>query len=318
MSLKLRSTIIEFLSSNIEERYTARQIAEWIYEEYPEECEKKKNRSNSITNDIDLVQQIVREISAQNAALQTLHAEFKTTEERPRKYYWTNRSDQSVIDLAESTSTKTTPVTNVVLPKEYEIYPLLSEYLWIEFSIYSKRIDEKKSSNKHGTKGNQWLYPDLVGMEDLTANWHENIKRVVKEYADKKARLWSFEVKVLLNRSNLREAFYQTVSNSSWANFGYLVACEVEGADTMIELRILCSLHGIGLIKVDSENPAESQILVPARERQDVDWAICSRITKENKDFSKFVELVRQFYLTGDPRQNEWDLPDDPSDDLIP
>ena len=311
MSLNLRKTVITFLSSNIEERYTAREIAEWIFSKYPKECEEKKNRSKSITNDIDLVQQIVREISSQNAELQKRYTKFKTTEERPKKYYWTNRSDQAEIALAESIRTKNTSVSKVVHLAETKLYPLLSEFLWSEFEIYSKRIDEKKSSNKQGKKGNKWLYPDLVGMEDLTASWHDEVKSVVKEYADKKTRLWSFEVKVLLNRSNLREAFFQTVSNSSWANMGYLVACEIEGADTMIELRMLSSLHGIGLIKLNPENPAESQILVPAKEKQEVDWTVSSRLTQENKDFLQFMKLVRQFHLTDDPRRNDWDLPDD-------
>lgn len=311
MTLNLRNNVIKFLSSNIEKRYTARQIAEWIYKEYPDECEEKKIRSNSINDDTELVQQIVREISSQNAELQTRYTEFKTTEERPRKYYWTSRSDQAEIKLAESTRAKNTPVSKVALPAETKLYPLLSEFLWSEFGIYPKRIDEKKSSNKQGKKGNKWLYPDLVGMEDLTASWHDEVKSVVKEYADNKTRLWSFEVKVLLNRSNLREAFFQAVSNSSWANMGYLVACEIEGSGTMIELRMLSSLHGIGLIKLNPENPAESQILVPARERQDVDWAVSSRLTQENKDFLQFMKLVRQFHLTDDPRRNDWDLPDD-------
>jgi hypothetical protein len=35
------------------------------------------------------------------------------------------------------------------------------------------------------------------------------------------------------NRSNVRECFFQAVSNSSWANFGYLVAAEIEGQDTL-------------------------------------------------------------------------------------
>jgi hypothetical protein len=52
-------------------------------------------------------------------------------------------------------------------------------------------------------------------MEDLTADWHQEVKGVVKEYADKKTKLWSSEVKMLLNRSNVREAFFQAVSNSS-------------------------------------------------------------------------------------------------------
>lgn len=90
-----------------------------------------------------------------------------------------------------------------------------------------------------------WFYPDLVGMEDLSGDWHREIKDCVQKYADKKTKLWLFEVKILINRSNLRKVFFQAVSNSSWANFRYLVASEIERADTLKELRMLASLHGI-------------------------------------------------------------------------
>jgi hypothetical protein len=83
-------------------------------------------------------------------------------------------------------------------------------------------------------------------MEDLTADWHQEIKQVVKEYADQKTKLWSFEVKLLLNRSNLRECFFQAVSNSSWSNLGYIAAAEVEGLDTMKELRMLFAFEEPG------------------------------------------------------------------------
>lgn len=136
-----------------------------------------------------------------------------------------------------------------------------------------------------------------------------DIRSLYEVYADKKTKLWSFEVKKLLNRSNVREAFFQAVSNSSWANFGYLVVADIEGTDTLKELRMLFSLHGIGLIQIDTENPSESQILIPARERGDVDWATCNRLTDENKDFLSFVKLVRQFHQTSDPRKKDWDLP---------
>lgn len=170
------------------------------------------------------------------------------------------------------------------------------------------RIDERKSSNKKEPQGNKWLYPDVVGMEDLTADWHQEVKNLVKEYPDRKAKLWSFEVKLLLNRSNVREAFFQAVSNSSWANYGYLAVARIGDADTLKELRMLFALHGIGLIQLDVENPAESQILVPARERFEVDWATCNRLAQENKDFMRFIRLVRQFHQTGDPHLG-WDLP---------
>lgn len=78
----------------------------------------------------------------------------------------------------------------------------------------------------------------------------------------------------------------------------------------MKELRLLFSLHGIGLIQIDSENPAESQILIPARERLEVDRATCNRLTQENKDLLQFVKLVQPFHQTGDPRPRDWGIPE--------
>ena len=144
-------------------------------------------------------------------------------------------------------------------------------------------------------------------MEDLSDQWHIQIKDCVTQYSDKKTKLWSFEVKILINRSNVREAFFQAVSNSSWANFGYLVASEIEGTDTLKELRILTSLHGIGFIKLEAENPSESQIIIPAKERFEVDWNTANRLTEENKDFLEYIKLIRQFYQTGDIRSDDWD-----------
>jgi hypothetical protein len=91
---------------------------------------------------------------------------------------------------------------------------LLASYLCAEFEEYSKRIDEKRSSNKRGPNGKRWLYPDLVGMEDLGADWHQGVKDCVNQYSDKRTKLWSFEVKLLINRSNVQECFFQSVSNS--------------------------------------------------------------------------------------------------------
>ena len=310
MSLNLRNTVHKFLMERPEQKFTARQISNWILEEYPVECEQKKKSSIYIRTDADLITQLVSEIGSQRPTIQKRHPGVKTTEGRPRQFYWTRKTDEAEVTEAETPNAEDRTSAAGASRKESDLYPSLSEYLWSDLRIYSRRIDEKKSSNKHGPRGNKWLYPDLVGMEDLTSDWHQEIKGVVKEYADKKTKLWSFEVKKLLNRSNVREAFFQTVSNSSWANFGYLVAEQVEGVETLKELRMLFSLHGIGIIKIDPENPAESQILIPARERLGVDWATCNRLAQENKDFLQFIKLVRQFHQTGDPRPKDWDLPD--------
>lgn len=152
------------------------------------------------------------------------------------------------------------------------------------------------------------LYPDMVGMEDFGADWAEAVKKCVREYGDKRARLWSFEVKILLNRSNVREAWFQSVSNSSWANLGYLVASQID-SDVIKELRMLSAAHGIGVIRLDKENPAESEILIPAKEKFEIDWDTCNRLVEENRDFKSFIDLVRHFHQTGDLKDNDWGIP---------
>lgn len=312
MALHLTNTIVEFLQQNSERKYTAREIANWIFETYPNECRQKQKRSKAtvypLDNDTALLQQIVAEIGSQRPRLQKRHPKVKTTEGRPRKYYFTESTDSAEVDRAESYISSLDTKANRYVVNEQDLYPILSEFLWSDLNLYSKRIDEKKSSNSKGKGGNKWLYPDLVGAEDLSSDWYFEIKECVKHYSDKKTKLWSFEVKILINRSNVREAFFQTVSNSSWANFGYLVASEIEGDDTLKELRILSSLHGIGFIRLDAENPSESQILIPAKERNTIDWDTANRLTKENKDFLQYIKLIRQFYQTGEIRLVDWNM----------
>ena len=312
MALNLAKAVLDCLKARPEEKLTARQIAEWIFGTYRTECQEKKSNSQGgyIKTDGDLVQQLVAEIGSRRPSLQKRHPELTTTEGRPRKYYYTEKSDVAEVAAAESTATSTTVSTDGKTLGEHAMYPLLSLYLWEEFGVYSKRIDEKRSSNKRGPNGNRWLYPDVVGMEDLGAEWHQEVRDCVNQYSDKRTKLWSFEAKLLINRSNVRECFFQAVSNSSWANFGYLVAAEIEGQDTLKELRMLFAAHGIGLIKLDADNPAESQVLIPARERDEIDWDMANRLATENRDFLDYVKLVKQFYQTGEARLADWDVPE--------
>lgn len=69
--------------------------------------------------------------------------------------------------------------------------------------------------------------PDWVGMEVLNEKWSLLIKDCAKYYAWKQTRLWSFEAKKIINRSNLRESFFQALSNSSCAHYGYVVAADL-------------------------------------------------------------------------------------------
>ena len=97
MALNLAKAVIGYLKERPEEKFTARQVAEWIFATYPDECQEKRanSRGDYIKSDADLVQQLVAEISSQRPRMQTKHPELKTTEGRPRRYYYSERSDSA-------------------------------------------------------------------------------------------------------------------------------------------------------------------------------------------------------------------------------
>ncbi|MFA5593227.1 MAG: hypothetical protein WC989_07935 [Micavibrio sp.] len=92
MALNLCEKVKEFLESNPVQRFTAREIATWVFETYPEQCRKKQTRSTATVNPIDndhaLLQQLVSEIDSQRPRLQKRYPQIKTTEGRSRKYYY--------------------------------------------------------------------------------------------------------------------------------------------------------------------------------------------------------------------------------------
>lgn len=311
MLLNLSKVVLDFLQDHPEEKFTAREIAEWIFATYPSECKEKRNRSKATVLPIDsdkaLVQQIVAEIASQRPLLESRNKQLKTTEGRPRRYYFSSKSDEAEVTATENEH-KLTPDENDTYT-EHELYTMLSEFLWRDSSVFSKRINDKRARNSRGPGGNHWLFPDLIGFEDLGREWSLEIRQCVQQISDRKTKFWSFEVKKLINRSNVREAYFQAVSNSSWANIGYLVTAEIQNAEK--ELRILAGLHGIGVIKLDIESPADSEFIIPARERPDVDWNAANRLAEENPDFMNCIKLVRQFYQTGEIRESDWDIPKD-------
>ncbi len=294
--MKLKDKTLECLRNAPNERLTARQIAEWIVKRYPQESNRKLSDSIALETATDLLTQIAAEI---NGIREYLPKTVKTTDTRPREFYYTLLTDEEESDAVNERATD-----NYL---EHDLYRPLAEYLKIELNTYSLRIDEKRSKNSNGLGANHWLYPDLVGMETLTGGWHREVLDCVKEYGDVKKKLWSFEVKKLVNRANVREYYFQAVSNSSWANFGYLVAAEISGEQTLKELRILAGLHGIGVIVLDRENPSESYIAIPAQEKATVDWHTINRIAVENTDFRQYIAEVRKFYQTGETTETNWD-----------
>ena len=209
MALNLPHKIKGFLAERPLQKFAAREIAKWIFANFRDECEKKMAASDVINTKADLMQQIVAEIGSQRPTMQKHNPQIRTTEGRPRLYYWDATTDQDEVTEVDEADIDVMEASEGSPIKESNLYPLLSNYLWNEYKIYPLRIDEKKSSNTKGPKGNSWLYPDLVGMENLQDGWHQEIKSAAKESLGKRIRLWSFEVKTRLKRSNVRQAFFR-------------------------------------------------------------------------------------------------------------
>lgn len=71
MKLNLRQTVIDFLKARPEERFKARQIAEWIFENLREACEeKRRNSKQDLSSDEALLWQLVAEIGANRPEIQ--------------------------------------------------------------------------------------------------------------------------------------------------------------------------------------------------------------------------------------------------------
>jgi uncharacterized protein len=311
MSFDLRLKVVECLQQNYPHKMTAWQIAKWIFDNHPKECVQKRERSlQSFENDNEFIAQITSEIGAHKGRIQEKNPEIKITSERPRKYFYDKlmQNDEQKLALIHPAQPEIDEkpekkqFSKSIKAKtfcEADLYPLLSEYLHQEYDIYCKRIDETKSSNKGAKGSNHWLYPDMVGLEDLTQEWSRDIKDCAKYYSSNRSNIYSFEVKTVITRSNLRECFFQAVSNSSWANYGFLVAAELMN-DAMRELQILSSLHGIGFILINQEDHLESsQMLLPARYRLEVDWNTANRLHEENKDFQNFIDDINAFNASG-------------------
>ncbi|GAA7865596.1 hypothetical protein HpMS191_02650 [Helicobacter pylori] len=108
----------------------------------------------------------------------------------------------------------------------------------------------------------------------------------------KRHKIFSFELKKEISLSNLKESYFQAVSNSTWANEGYLVVFGIE-VEVLGELRRLNQSFGIGVIKLESEI-SNSEILLPAKERE-IDIPTLNMLIEQSpEDFKPFMEKINK------------------------
>jgi len=111
-------------------------------------------------------------------------------------------------------------------------------------------------------------------------------------------KISSYELKKEINTDyELKKSFFQAVSNSSWANYGYLVAFEI--SDSLDEeMERLNQSFGIGIIKLKA-NPYESKILYQSKYKE-LDFKTLDKLCKINTDFETFIDQAEKLLTASD------------------
>lgn len=189
------------------------------------------------------------------------------------------------------------PVVKVEKFTERDLHPLLVKFADSFYHFRGAKLKTifHENSVKQKKGYNKWIHPDLVGVyfsfNDKLREYEKVIIDFQNDFSITATKLFSFELKIRVDISNLREYYFQAVSNSSWANEGYLVTLKLD-EDVIEEARRLANSFGIGLIKLDAENIEDGQILVPATYRKEIDIDAMDRLASENKDFANFLQNI--------------------------
>ncbi|MBT0857197.1 HrgA protein [Campylobacter coli] len=181
---------------------------------------------------------------------------------------------------------------------ERDLHPLLVKFLYenLDFNLNCKTIYHEQS--KKGKSGeDKWNYPDIVGIYFPYDDYEKETITLLENIKQNSYKLFSFELKIALNFSNLKECYFQAVSNSSWANEGYLVILKEIDSEVLSELRRLNQSFGIGVIKLEKD-VSNSQILLSAKERE-LDIQTLNMLVNKNPNFKEFIDDINKQIKVG-------------------
>ncbi|EQD98187.1 COG2958 family protein [Helicobacter pylori] len=178
---------------------------------------------------------------------------------------------------------------------ERDLHPFLTYMAYHNENLkcYTKTIFHEESvKSPKGT--DRWLYPDMVGVRFLHAELsNENLIAFSKKFDTLPVKLVSFELKKEISVNNCRECYFQAISNSSWANEGYLVGRHIDTHNPQL-MDLLKRLHasfGIGVIDLRT-NEDKSAILLNAKYKERIDYNMAQELSDKNPKFSGFLKSV--------------------------
>lgn len=231
---------------------------------------------------------------------------------RPARFFLKSRAAEiksdTISSIEKEESVKTEKKTSF---NERALHPLLTYFVYANpafnrgKSIFTKTIYHEKST-KSGY--NEWIHPDIVGFYLPLEDWRPSVIEFNRLSDNDSLKLFSFELKKSLNKANYREAYFQAVSNSSWAHEGWLAAPNIlQDDDFLSELERLASSFGIGIIQLNLEDIDSSKILYPAKSKASLDWETINKLCEQNPDFNKFLEDVKIDFESKRIHKTEYD-----------
>jgi uncharacterized protein len=214
---------------------------------------------------------------------------FTKTDTRPKRFLL-----KSLVETQGQKILESSPPPALIENKpgywEKDLHPYLVYYGFHYLKAHLRTIHHNKSKKD---EFGEWVHPDIVGCYFPFGDWKDEVVEASLSMGYSAVRLFSFELKKQLSFSNLREAFFQAVSNSSWANEGYLAAASISSdEDFNSELERLSTSFGIGVIRIDVEDPDSTTILFPARPKDTVDWEMVNKLSF-NPDFRDFLKRIK-------------------------
>jgi hypothetical protein len=178
---------------------------------------------------------------------------------------------------------------------EILLHPVLTKFAHAMWRVQCKTIQSNKTSRSRPTIG-KWTNPDIVGAYPVFGELNELLQGEVKKggiFSTRVMRFYSFEIKTKIDKSNVTECYFQALSNSAWANYGYVAAGDIDTdrsfRDTLDRLH---NAYGIGIIHLNYDQPLESRVLIPARMKESVDVNFMNFLSSNNTDFASFLRVM--------------------------
>ncbi len=219
---------------------------------------------------------------------------FLKAQEKPALIALKSVAKEPVLNM-EKISAPSVKIAHNKIMHERDLHPFLT-YMAIHnenLKCYTKTIFHEESVKS--PKGmDRWLYPDMVGVRFLHAELsNENLIAFSKKFDTLPVKLVSFELKKEISVNNCRECYFQAISNSSWANEGYLVGRHIDTHNPQL-MDLLKRLHasfGIGVIDLRTDED-KSAILLNAKYKEKIDYTVALELSEKNPKFSGFLKSV--------------------------